>query len=175
MYIEKANLSDLDTLYALTCKCGAHMREQGIFQWDSNYPSRTVLKNDIDSGELWILRGQEIIKGMIVLTEAMDEEYREVQWLTPNEDNLYVHRLAVLPELQGKGIGRSLMDFAERRAITLNYSSIRLDTFSKNPRNQRFYEQRDYTRLGKVYFKNQSQDPFYAYERVLKEFENHTE
>ena len=59
------------------------------------------------------------------------------------------------------------MDFAEDYAIRKGYDSIRLDTFSKNPRNQKFYEIRGYHRLGNVYFSDQSADPFYCYELVL--------
>jgi ribosomal protein S18 acetylase RimI-like enzyme len=59
------------------------------------------------------------------------------------------------------------MDFAENYGRQNNYESIRLDAFSKNTRNQRFYEQRGYIRLENVYFLNQSQDPFYCYELIL--------
>jgi ribosomal protein S18 acetylase RimI-like enzyme len=97
----------------------------------------------------------------------MDEEYASVQWLTPNKNNLYIHRLAVLPDLQGKGKARLLMDEAERKARDEQAASIRLDTFSENKRNQRFYEARGYQKLGAIYFPKQSIHPFYCYELVL--------
>ena len=97
----------------------------------------------------------------------MDKEYEPVKWLTNNSQNLYIHRLAVHPKMQGKGYAQQLMDFAESYAKQNNYISIRLDTFSKNFRNQRFYEQRGYVRLENVYFPQQSQDPFYCYELVI--------
>ena len=36
-----------------------------------------------------------------------------------------------------------MMDFAENFAMRNNYNSIRLDTFSKNIKNQKFYEIRE--------------------------------
>ena len=78
-----------------------------------------------------------------------------------------MHRLAVHPEQQGKGIARELMDFGEQLARKNNYLSVRLDTFSKNPRNNRFYTARDYKKVGEVFFKQKSPHPFYCYEKVL--------
>jgi ribosomal protein S18 acetylase RimI-like enzyme len=69
--------------------------------------------------------------------------------------------------MQSKGYAQQLMGFAENYGRKNNYESIRLDTFSKNTRNQKFYEQRGCVRLENVYFLNQSQDPFYCYELIL--------
>jgi ribosomal protein S18 acetylase RimI-like enzyme len=60
------------------------------------------------------------------------------------------------------------MDFAEDYAKKNQYRSLRLDTFSKNPRNLRFYKARGYTKLGDVYFVKQSKDPFHSFEKVIK-------
>jgi len=68
---------------------------------------------------------------------------------------------------QGQGYAQKLMTFAENYAIENNYASIRLDTFSQNKRNQKFYELRGYKRLGNIYFPKQSEHPFYCYELVL--------
>ena len=59
------------------------------------------------------------------------------------------------------------MDFTENYASKNNFKSIRLDTFSQNKRNQLFYEKRNYTKLEKIYFLNQSEYPFYCYEMII--------
>ena len=167
MSIRKALFSDLDKMYELTCSCANDLKDQGIFQWSEDYPSKAILERDIELGQIWVLEDEQTIKGIVVLTAIVDAAYTEVEWLSPNENNLYVHRLAVHPEFQGKGLARELMDFSEQYAIDNQYISIRLDTFSQNLRNQKFYENRKYTKLGNVYFKNQSDFPFYCYELVF--------
>lgn len=107
------------------------------------------------------------ICGIIVMTTFMDQEYIPVHWLTQNNNNLYIHRLAVHPRVWGKGFGQKLMDFAEGYARLHNFASIRLDTFSQNKRNQRFYEKRGYQKLGNIYFPKQSKEPFFCYELIL--------
>lgn len=167
MNIQKATLSDLQLIFSITQKCGKHMIENGIFQWNDFYPSKEVLQKDIELQQLWKLENNQSIVGIIVLTEIEDVEYKTVKWLTENSLNLYIHRLAIDPEFQGKGFAQKLMVFAENYAVDNKYSSIRLDTFSQNKRNHRFYKKRNYTQLESIYLPNQSEFPFYCFEKVL--------
>lgn len=165
--IRKAIPADLDNIKSLTEACARAMQEKNIFQWNEHYPSRARLARDIELGELYLYEETTAIKGIIVLTPEMDEEYEPIQWVTPNGNNLYVHRLATHPASWGKGYGQKLMDFAEAFAAQHDFLSVRLDTFSQNKRNQRFYECRGYKRLGNIYFPMQSEHPFFCYEKVL--------
>jgi ribosomal protein S18 acetylase RimI-like enzyme len=165
--IRLAKIKEIDQILSITSACASQLISKSIFQWSKIYPSEQVFRNDIENKELYVLIESFTIIGTIVLTPSIDPEYKSVKWLTQDQDNLYVHRLAIHPSKQGKGYARKLMDFAEGLAISNGYASIRLDTFSKNLRNQKFYELRGYQRLGNVYFLNQSKDPFYCYELVL--------
>lgn len=165
--IEKATLADLPVIKQLTEHCAVAMQEMGIFQWNRHYPSLKRLVSDVEKEELYVLRASTGIAGIVVLTTDMDEEYLPINWMTESGNNLYVHRLATRPEAWGNGHGRALMDFAEGCAREKDLVSVRLDTFSKNIRNQKFYECRGYKRLGNVFFPMQSPHPFYCYEKVL--------
>lgn len=167
--IRKAIRSDLSAIKELTEACALAMQKKGIFQWNQFYPSMERLEIDIKAEELYVLEENAELLGIIVLTPNMDEEYMPVEWLTQNGGNLYIHRLATRPELWGKGYGQKLMDFAEDFARAHDYVSVRLDTFSQNVRNQKFYESRGYKRLGNIYFPKQSEHPFYCYEKILAE------
>ena len=165
--IKKASKQDLDQLLTVVKSCGKNLMDQGIFQWNEEYPKREDLLEDIELQELWTLVHKNRIIGLIVLTENEDAEYQDVKWLTKNHKNLYIHRLAVDPNFQGKGYAQKLMDFAEKYARENGYSSIRLDTFSENKRNLKFYEQRNYVKLESIYFSKQSAFPFYCYEKIM--------
>lgn len=165
--IRLAHSSDLTEIKALTGACAIALQKRKIFQWNENYPSIDKLSSDIDKQELFILEEDGSVMGIVVLTLEMNEVYGKVDWLTPDGRNLYVHRLAISPTHWGKGYGRQLMDFAEDLAKKKNFASVRLDTFSQNPRNQRFYEARGYTRLSKIYFPTKSEHPFYCYEKII--------
>ena len=109
---------------------------------------------------------QEVV-GCIMFSSIKDDVYKTVNWITQDEYNLYIHRLAVHPIFQKRGIARKMMDFAEDFAKSNNYISIRLDTFSQNPRNNKFYKSRGYYKLDDVYFPKQSEFPFHCYEKLV--------
>ena len=165
--IKRAKNSDLQKIKKLTEACAQAMIEQGIYQWNEYYPSIEKLQVDVEKKELFKLVSNDEILGIIVLTPVKDEEYESINWLSKTENNLYVHRLATHPEHWGSGLGQQLMNFAENLARKENYESVRLDTFSLNKRNHKFYEARRYQRLGSIYFPKQSEAPFYCYELLL--------
>lgn len=165
--IRKGKAEDIKIIMDLTNACAKAMIANGIYQWNEHYPNPSAFKKDIERNELYVLEIDAKIKGTIVISTFIDQEYIPVKWLTKNENNIYIHRFAIHPNLQGKGYAQQLMNFAEQFAIENNYSSIRLDTFSQNKRNQKFYELRGYKRLGDIYFTKQSKFPFHCYELVL--------
>ena len=165
--IREATSSDIDSILSITKACAKNMISKGIYQWNEHYPSGEAFQNDIDRKELFVLIRETEIRGSIVISTFMDDEYKVIDWLTPSDKNIYIHRLAVHPDYQGLGLAQELMGYAEQMASEQDYSSIRLDTFSQNKRNQKFYERRGYRRLGSIYFPKQSEHPFYCYELIL--------
>lgn len=165
--IRLACAKDLEPLMALTRVCAKHMIAKGIYQWNEHYPPLSAFENDIKREELFVLEIDGSVQGCIVMSTFKDAEYIPIKWLSQTENNLYIHRLAVHPNLQGQGYAQKLMDYAESYARENKFESVRLDTFSQNKRNQKFYELRGYKRLGNIYFPKQSDHPFYCYELLL--------
>ncbi len=165
--IRKAKPTEIETILVITRACAMKMIADEIYQWNEWYPHREAFETDVERGELFVITSEEAIKGCIVISLLKDEVYNNVQWLTEDGQNYYIHRLAIHPDHQRKGFAKKLMDFAEEYIRENDGVSVRLDTFSKNPRNQKFYEARGYTRLEDIYFPNQSEYPFYCYELPL--------
>lgn len=165
--IRLARETEIQKIITVSSSCAQAMIAEGIFQWNSKYPSLATFKTDFRRQELYVLTVQQEIRGCVVISTHKDRVYEDVNWLTEDTGNYYIHRLAVAPSFQKKGYGRQLMDFAEAHCKTKKARSIRLDTFSKNLRNQRFYQARGYQVVGKVFFPKQSVHPFYCYELVF--------
>jgi ribosomal protein S18 acetylase RimI-like enzyme len=68
----------------------------------------------IADGQAWVLEDAGRIIGVLVLEEGAD--------------GFLLDNIAVLPECQGKGLGRSLIEFAEAEARRRGYREIRLYT-----------------------------------------------
>ena len=165
--IRAAILSDIETIKGITKACAKAMIAKDIFQWNEHYPNTGAFQSDLKRNELYVLEKDAKVIGCMTISTLMDEEYKPIDWLNKNENNLYIHRLAIHPNFQSLGYAQKLMTYAEHYAKNHNYSSIRLDTFSQNKRNQKFYELRGYRRLGDIYFPKQSIYPFHCYELVL--------
>jgi ribosomal protein S18 acetylase RimI-like enzyme len=87
----------------------------------------------VDAGRLWVT-GQPVT-GLIELNQA--------------GDTLHVGNVAVHPSVQGSGIGRQLMDFAERRAILLGLTRLSLYTNEVMAENQAIYVHLGYREVGR--------------------------
>lgn len=165
--IRIAKESDIDACLSITKACAAYMIEQNIYQWNEVYPNKNAFINDFKRNELYVLEVNRELAGCICISTFKDAIYKPVKWLTQTNNCIYIHRLAIHPNYQGKGYAQKLMDYAESYAKTHNFDSVRLDTFSQNKRNLKFYESRGYERLEKIYFPKQSPYPFYCYELLF--------
>jgi len=165
--IKLAKLSDLDRVKEIAEACAEKMIEDNIFQWNEKYPSKEIFREDIKNNDLFVAWINSEIVGCIMLSSYKDDVYKNVKWISEDSNNLYIHRLAVHPSFQKKGIARKMMDYAEAYAKSKNHISVRLDTFSKNHRNNKFYKLRGYIKLDDVFFPNQSEFPFHCYEKLI--------
>jgi ribosomal protein S18 acetylase RimI-like enzyme len=116
MNITKPTLKDIPAILEVTKACAKHMITNEIFQWNENYPSYEAFEKDIQLNQLWVLKDKNRIIGSIVISAIMDEEYHDIDWLTSNTKNIYIHRLSIHPDFQGKGCAQQLMSYAESYA-----------------------------------------------------------
>lgn len=70
-----------------------------------------------------------VVEGRVVGVLVVDAE----------GDHLFVHNIAVDPALQGQGLGRELLDLAERRAGELHIDELRLLTNELMTENRAMY------------------------------------
>ena len=83
----------------------------------------------IRAGEVWVLAEGGEALGVLVMR--------------PAEDHLFVDNVAVAPGQQGRGLGRDLVAFAEKKAAEHGLPEVRLYT------NEKMHENLDiYARLG---------------------------
>ena len=85
----------------------------------------------------------EAVAGMVLVAED------PIFWPdTPAGESLFVHKLAVVPKAQGKGIAAQMLAFAQTRAYEQGKRYLRLDTASERPKVRAFYEQHGFIYVG---------------------------
>jgi ribosomal protein S18 acetylase RimI-like enzyme len=91
----------------------------------------------ISADEVWVVDGDGgDLVGLLVLHARPDD--------------LLLDNVAVDPAYQGRGVGRLLLDLAERRARELGLDAIELFTHALMTENQAIYEGRGYVKLRRV-------------------------
>ena len=108
----------------------------------------------IAAGKLWVVEMEHRVAGVLVLYAT--------------EQGFYIDTVAVLPAMQGTGIGRALLVFAEDEAKKRGFTSIYLCTNVKMTENQDFYP-----RIGYVEYERKMDEGFdrIFYRKQLKNVE----
>jgi len=166
--IFKGQLGDALALEELAREATKTMKANGIEQWHYNYPLATDFQADIREEGLYVYKDGEKILGTITLNKEQDEQYLSVNWQYRGEKILVIHRLAVHPKGQGRGIGKELCGFAESFAQANGYSAIRLDAYAGNPISCHLYEKLGYEKTEEVIYFHNNELPFYCYELPIK-------
>ena len=89
----------------------------------------------IRAHEIWVILDNNIVVGVLVLL--------------PESDHLLLDNVAVDPAFHGRGIGRILIEFAEREANRRGYDEIRLYTHRTMHENIAMYPRRGYEETGR--------------------------
>lgn len=142
------------------------LRKSGIYQWDFFYPNRFIIKSDLKTGNFFGITKDNGVIGAIVIDNKRNEKYENFSWSEPAESSLIIHRLAVHPLSQGKGLGKKLLAYAEEHAMESGFKGIRLDVFSNNPGAVMLYERAGYEERGSVHYPFRKA-LYKCYEKVL--------
>ena len=90
----------------------------------------------IADGQAWVLEDGARIVGVLVLEES--------------PEGFLLDNIAVLPDWQGKGHGRALIEFAESEARRRGWQDIRLYTHAMMTENIAFYRRIGFTETRRV-------------------------
>ena len=125
-----------------------------------------AILSDIRARTLYFYHVHGVCQGIIVLNQDQAEEYNTVTWENQSGKILVVHRLAVHPVFQQKGIGKLLMEFAVEHARENGFTSLRLDVIRDNHAAGTLYRNMGFKETGSFHFPFQK-SPFDCYELKL--------
>ena len=80
---------------------------------------------------------------------------------------VYVHKLAILPTWQGKGLGSKCIQAIEKLAIDRSCYSVRLDGVKTHSNLLSFYKNRGYQPVGELIYNSDVWVDAIVFEKVL--------
>lgn len=146
-----AGSQDIAAAWNIVSEAKEDMRVQGRKQWQDGYPSEANLIADINAGNGYLLKTDGIVSGYCAVIFTGEPAYDKIEgeWLS-NLPYVVVHRLAVKPDLKGKGLATIFMQLVEKMAIGKGFGSFRIDTNFDNAGMLRIVQKRGFTYCGKV-------------------------
>jgi len=160
-----ATMQDLTRIMAIVQATVREMHSYGNYQWDEVYPTEQDFAADITQGDLFVSEAEGQICGLICINQIEPAVYADAGWSSA-EKALVLHRMAVDPDLRGRGTGSELLQQAETLALSLGLRYLKTDTYALNEKAQQLFLKHGYKFCGKIQFRKMEHQ-FYCYEKVL--------
>lgn len=151
--IRKSGPDEVEPLHAILTQCGQDLQARfGLNHWVPPYPLELMRKSAQERDVYAIYDGAELVATFTTGT-VPPPYYLTIpglweSWDAAGEPALYLNRLAVRPELQGRGIGTWCMKTIERMAQAEGCKAVRFDAYDKHLKLLEFYDRLAYHRRG---------------------------
>ena len=145
--VRQAQPSEATRVSELLQKCGRDIEQRlGLRNWAVPYPLE-LIQQQAEGGFVWVLEEDGQFIGTFTLDFDLPEEYAANWFTEPQVSAAYLHRLAVDPDIQGRGLGAHCLREVERVARQSGAAWLRFDAYSRNPGIQTFYRKQGFTPL----------------------------
>ena len=166
MLVRLGTMEDVPAVMALLQQVVPLMLASGNLQWNTDYPNSTVFERDVQLGQMWVSEIDSQVAGVAAITTDQEPAYANVGW-DITEAAIVVHRIAVDPNLRGRGIAEALMRQAEVVAQERGIAVLRVDTNTQNQATQKLFPKLGYTLAGETGFSFRPGLRFLCYEKRI--------
>ena len=134
IFTRRAQNSDVDKIVQILQDAIAFLKERGSTQWQSGYPSRETVKEDIKNNCAWVLTVDNEVAGYAAVVIGRDSNYAKIdgEWNNDVDSYATIHRIAISSKFRGM----HLTQFFLSNIISLTYAqeihNFRIDTGEKN-------------------------------------------
>lgn len=167
MKFQKAVEKDIKDIMNIIKQAQSYFKEQGINQWQDNYPNIETIKNDVNSGASYILLKENNIIATAAVSFSGEKTYESIydgKWLT-NGAFAVIHRIAVDNNYKGLGIASEIIKNVEKLSLNKGIRSIKVDTHEENISMQNLLRKNEFSYCGVIYLEDRSKR--IAFEKVL--------
>ncbi|MDN3629216.1 GNAT family N-acetyltransferase [Vibrio lentus] len=124
MLFQLVSNSEFEELFACV-KQGIFIHVDSVFGWDDDFQRQRLLNDYHPSWFHWVYRGKERIGLMC---------------FKPYDNAYHIHLLIILPQYQGRTLGKEVMTLIHKRAMEEQREQVTLSSFRSNTRAISFYQ-----------------------------------
>lgn len=152
--------TEVEPVHNILRLCGLDMQAHlGLSHWVPPYPVER-LRLDAELRQVYAVLHTNQLIATFTLGTVLSATYRLIPavlrlWDTPLPRALYINHLALLPAMQGRGLGRQCMQTIEGMAAEQGCEAVRLDAYSRHAGLQIFYSKLGYRNVGQFLFRSE--------------------
>jgi len=158
---------DASGIFNIIKQAQDYFKEQGINQWQDNYPNFKIINNDIENKNGYVLLKNNIILGTVVVSFDGEKNYESIyngKWLS-NDEFAVIHRIAIDSKFKGLGLSSVIIKNIEKICLNNGVHSIKIDTHKENISMQKMLLKNGFIYCGIIYLENKSERV--AFEKIL--------
>jgi len=141
--IIKAQQGDLDKVLEILDEASRWLSSKGLeTQWLASPTFRQTIKDNIDRGEVYVVKDVKETVGTITL-QWNDRKF----WGDLPPDAGYIHKLAIVRSRAGQHLGLRLLHWAEDKTRAESKRYLRLDCIASNKIIREYYEKAGFTHI----------------------------
>lgn len=120
--------------------------------WNEEYPNKEFVKYKTSINELYICIEDEEVVAAFVLNTDPDGSYEKGNWKQDLKlgEYLIIHTLAIKTSMQGKGLGKYIIEWCKEYTKDHGYKGIRLDVVPTNTPAIKLYKKNGFEFAGEV-------------------------
>lgn len=144
----------------------AHLKQQGIDQWQTGYPDLECIQKDISNKKGFFIVDDESILGYLCIDFDGEAAYEKLNgtWIN-DEKYVVVHRMAFSDKARGKGISNKVFKLVEEYSKNKGVSTFKIDTDADNKKMKHILENNGFTFRGTICFDNSEK---IAFDKIIK-------
>ena len=171
--LQHVSIAEVPSLHQILVACGLDVKDRfGLSHWmPPNYPLEQMLHDAMEQEVYAVTVGDNLVGTftleMMTTVSLSYIKYGKIIWQILDVPAVYVHKLAILPSWQGKGLGTWCMQVIEKLTIERGYCAIRLDGMKTHPKLLSFYKSRGYQQVGELIYNSDVWVDAIVFEKVL--------
>ena len=143
--VREARITDLDAVLSILEEAARWMVSQRFEGWTPGAFSRSRIADIVESGEMYLA----VLDGHPIGTFALQWQDSET-WGNVPDDAGYVHGLAIRRNVAGMGLGRELLEWAEKSVSLSGKKYLRLDCVADNEALNAYYRRAGFGYRGRA-------------------------
>jgi len=162
-----ATSDDVSKIMEIVKQAQRYLKDQGINQWQNNYPDKETIINDIVNDNCYVIVDEQTIVAFGAVIFTPEPTYTVIDdgnWLN-DERYCVIHRLAVNQVYRNQKIASVFIKHAKDLCIQKGVSNIRIDTHQDNLIMQKMLKNNGFQYCGIIYLL--SKDIRLAYQLVI--------